>query len=134
MASIYQDKESGNWTGSQLSYRKDTITYASTVTFAVGSATSALNLDAHINRRYMAATGACTIAAPTSGISEGVELHLEILMDGTDRTMTFGTGFECHPAAGTKAVESATTLIIAFKYNEASSKFIEMYSSFTAAA
>lgn len=134
MATIYQDKESGNWTGAQFTTRKDTITYAATVAFAVGSATSYLNLDAHINRRYMAATGACTITAPTSGISEGTELHLEILMDGTDRTMTFGAGFECHPAAGTKAVESATTLIIAFKYSEANTAFIEMYSSFTAAA
>lgn len=134
MASIYQDKESGDWTGGQLTIRKDTITYASTITFAAQSSTSYLALDAKINRRYMAATGACTFAAPTSGLDEGVELHLEILCDGTDRTMTFGTGFECHPAAGTKAIESGTTLIIAFKYNEASSKFIEMYSSFTVAA
>lgn len=134
MASIYQDKESGDWTGGQLTIRKDTITYAASVAFAVQSSTSSLALDAKINRRYMAATGACTLTAPTSGIDEGVELHLEILCDGTDRTMTFGTGFECHPAAGTKAIESGTTLIIAFKYNEASSKFIEMYSSFTVAA
>ncbi len=134
MASIYQDKEDGNWLASQLSIRKDTITYAASVAFATASATSALYLDAKINRRYMAATGACTFTAPTSGISEGVELHLEILCDGTDRTMTFGAGFECHPAAGTKAIESATTLLIGFKYNEANTKFIEMYSSFTTAS
>lgn len=134
MATFYQDKESGNWTASQITIRKDTITYASTVTFAAVSSTSALALDANINRRYMAATGACTFAAPTSGIAADTELHLEILCDGTDRTMTFGTGFECHPAAGTKAIESGTTLLIGFKYNQAESKFIEMYSSFTVAA
>ena len=134
MATIYQDKESGNWTLSGLSVRKDTITYASTIAFAAASATSYLALDANINHRYMAATGPCTLTAPTSGIAADTELHLQILCDGTDRTMTFGTGFECHPAAGTKAIESGTTLIIAFKYNQAESKFVEMYSSFTVAS
>jgi len=134
MATIYQDKESGNWTGSQITYRKETITYASTVTFAAASATAALALDANVNIRYMAATGACTFAAPTSGIAADTELHLYILTDGTDRTMTFGTGFECHPAAGTKAIESATTGVFIFKYNQAESKFIEVSSSFTVAA
>jgi hypothetical protein len=131
MASIYQDKEDGNWLMSQLSVRKDTITYAATVTFVKVSATAALRLDAAINRRYMAATGACTFAAPVSGLSEGVELHFEILCDGTDRTMTFGTGFA---ARGTLAIESATTAIIAFKYSEANTSFIEMYRSVTVAS
>ena len=134
MASIYQDKESGNWTGGQRTYRKDTVTYAASVAFAATSATSALALDAHVNIRYMAATGACTITAPTSGVAADTELHIYILTDGTDRTMTFGAGFECHPAAGTKAIESATTGVFIFKYNQAETKFIEVSSSFTVAA
>lgn len=134
MATFLQDKESGNWTGSQITYRKDTITYASTITFAAASATSYLALDAKVNVRYMAATGACTFAAPTSGIDTDTELHIYVLTDGTDRTMTFGTGFECHPAAGTKAIESGTTGVFIFKYNEAGSKFIEVSSSFTTAS
>lgn len=134
MSTWIQDKESGNWLMSQATIRKDTITYASTVAFAAVSSTTSLYLDANINKRYMAATGACTLTAPTSGIAADTELHLEILCDGTDRTMTFSTGFECHPAAGTKAIESNTTLIIIFKYNTAESKFIEVSSSFTVAA
>jgi len=134
MATIYQDKESGNWLGSQLTYRKDTITYASAIAFAAVSGTSYLNLDAKVNIRYMAATGACTFTAPTSGIAADTELHIYVLTDGTDRTMTFGTGFECHPAAGTKAIESNTTGVFKFVYNEAETKFIEVSSSFTVAA
>jgi hypothetical protein len=134
MATIYQDKESGNWTGYQLTYRKETITYASSVAFVAAGATAALALDANINIRYMAATGACTFTAPTSGIASGTELHIHVLTDGTDRTMTFGTGFECHPAAGTKAIESNTTGVFKFVYNEAETKFIEVSSSFTTAA
>lgn len=134
MASIYESKTSGNWTGSQLTYRKDTITYASSIAFAPDSATSYLKLDADVNIRYMAATGACTLTASTSGISADTELHLYILTDGTDRTMTFGAGFECHPAAGTKAIESATTGVFIFKYNAAETKFIEVSSSFTVAS
>lgn len=134
MATIYQDKESGNWTLAGLSVRKDTITYASTIAFAAVSGTSYLNLDANINIRYMAATGACTFTAPTSGIKADTELILYILPDATDRTMTFGAGFECHPAAGTKAIESATTGVFRFVYNQAETKFIEVSNSFTVAA
>lgn len=134
MATIYQSKTGGNWTGSQLTYRKETITYASSVAFVASGATAALALDANVNIRYMAATGACTFTAPTSGISSGTELILYILPDATDRTMTFGTGFECHPPAGTKAIESATTGVFKFVYNEAETKFIEVSSSFTVAA
>ena len=134
MATIYQSKTGGNWTGSQLTYRKETITYASSVAFVASGATAALALDANVNIRYMAATGACTFTAPTSGISSGTELILYILPDATDRTMTFGTGFECHPAAGTKAIESATTGVFKFVYNEAETKFIDVSSSFTVAA
>lgn len=131
MASIYQDKESGNWTLGGLSVRKDSVTYAATVTFAAQSSTSGLALDANVNHRYIAVTGACTFNAPTSGISADTELHLQILCDGTDRTMTFSTGFE---ARGTLAIESATTAFIGFKYNQAESKFIETYRSVTAAS
>jgi hypothetical protein len=134
MATIYQDKESGNWTGSQLTHRKETITYASSVAFVAAGATAALALDAHVNIRYMAATGACTFTAPTSGIAADTELHIYVLTDGTDRTMTFGTGFECHPAAGTKAIESNTTGVFKFVYNQAETKFIEVSSSFTTAS
>lgn len=134
MASIYESKTSGDWTGSQLTYRKDTITYAASIAFAADSSTSYLKLDADVNVRYIAVTGACTFTAPTSGIAADTELRLEILCDGTDRTMTFGAGFECHPAAGTKAIESATTCIIVFKYNQAETKFIEQSVSFTVAA
>lgn len=134
MATIYQDKESGNWTGSQKTYRKEVITYAATVAFAAESSTAALALDADVNIRYMAATGACTFTAPTSGVSADTELIISVLTDGTDRTMTFGAGFECHPAAGTKAIESATTGVFVFRYNEAETKFIEVSSSFTTAA
>lgn len=134
MATIYQSKTGGNWTGSQLTYRKETITYASSVAFVASGATAALALDANVNIRYMAATGACTFTAPTSGIAADTELILYILPDATDRTMTFGTGFECHPAAGTKAIESATTGVFKFVYNEAETKFIEVSSSFTVAA
>lgn len=134
MATIYQDKESGSWKLGDLTVRKDTVTYAATVAFAAASSTTSLYLDADINIRYMAATGACTITAPTSGISSGTELHLHILTDGTDRTMTFSDGFECHPAAGTKAIESGTTGVFKFVYNEAETKFIEVSSSFTTAA
>jgi hypothetical protein len=134
MATIYQNKTNGNSTGSQLSYRKENITFASTVTFVAESATAALALDSDINIRYMAATGACTFAAPTSGIAAGTELHIHVLTDATDRTMTFSTGFECHPAAGTKAIESNTTGVFKFVYNQAESKFIEVSSSFTTAA
>jgi len=131
MAHIYQSKTSGNSTGSAHSYRRDTVTYAATVAFATASATTALALDADVNSRYMAATGACTLTAPTSGISAGTILELEILCDGTDRTMTFSTGFE---ARGTLAIESDTTAFITFKYSEAETSFIEVARSVTVAS
>lgn len=129
MASIYQDKESGDWKLGALSVKEETITYASTVAFAAASTTAALALDADINKRYMAATGGCTLTAPTSGIDDGTELHLQILCDATDRTMTFSTGFE---ARGTLAIESATTAFITFVYK--TNKFIESGRSVTVAS
>ena len=91
--------------------------------------TAALALDADINVRYMAATGACTLTAPTSGVTDGTELHIQILCDGTDRTMTFSTGFE---ARGTLAIESATTAWIVFEYK--TDQFVEKYRSVTVAS
>ena len=127
----YQSKTSGNWTLASRSARKETITYAATVAFAAVSSTAALQLDADVNIRYMAATGACTLTAPTSGISAGTELVLEILCDGTDRTMTFSTGFE---ARGTLAIESDTTAVIKFVYNTAENLFVEAARSVTVAS
>lgn len=126
---VIQGKTSGNWTLSSQSAREETITFASTVAFATASATAALALDADINVRYMAATGACTLTAPTSGIDDGTELHLQILCDGTDRTMTFSTGFE---ARGNLAIESATTAWIVFEYK--TDQFVEKYRSVTVAS
>lgn len=127
----YQSKTSGNWTLGARTARKESITFASTVAFAAVSSTAALQLDADINVRYMAATGACTLTAPTSGIDAGTELIIEILCDGTDRTMTFSTGFE---ARGTLAIESDTTAFIHFVYNTAANKFVEAARSVTVAS
>lgn len=128
MASIIQDKESGNWkeslTRKKLSHSDGNVTYV-----ASGSATAALNLDAHVNVRTITIAGNRAFAAPTSGVDDDVELWLYITCDGTDRTPTFGTGFEVH---GTVAIESSTTAVLRFSYQ--TNKFIEVSRSFTTAS
>ena len=125
---VIQGKTSGNWTLSSQSAREETITFASTVAFATASATAALALDADINVRYMAATGACTLTAPTSGIDDGTELHLQscvMVLIHHD----LSTGFE---ARGTLAIESDTTAWIVFVYK--TDQFVEFSRSVTVAS
>ena len=128
MASIIQDKESGNWTQplsrKTLSHSDGNVTYV-----ASGSATEALNLDANINVRSITIAGNRAFAAPTSGIDDDTELWLYITCDGTDRTPTFGTGFESH---GTVAIESSTTACLRYAYR--TNKFVEVSRSFTTAS
>jgi len=128
MASIIQDKESGNWT-QPLSRKKLSLTDGNITFVASGSATAALNLDAQHNVRTITIAGNRAFAAPTSGIDDDVELRLYITADGTDRTPTFGTGFESH---GTVAIESNTTAVLTYAYQ--TDKFIEVSRSFTTAS
>lgn len=128
MASIIQDKESGNWkeglSRKKLSHSDGGVTYV-----ASGSATAALNLDAHVNVRTITIEGNRAFAAPTSGVSDDVELWLYITASGADRTPTFSTGFEIH---GTVAIEQDTTAALRFSYQ--TNKFIEVSRSFTTAS
>lgn len=128
MASIIQDKESGNWkeslTRKKLSHSDGNVTYV-----VSGSATAALNLDAQHNVRTITITANRAFAAPTSGIDDDTELRLYITASGADRTPTFGTGFESH---GTVAIEQNTTAVLTYTYQ--TDKFIEISRSFTTAS
>lgn len=108
MASIIQDRSNGNTVDRTIS--QAAVTYALTVTL------TAAQLWAYHSIIKIALTGACTLVAPTTGVLEDQVIEFRLTSDGTDRTVTYGTGFQ---AAGTHAIEGTGSLTGAsqFRFN-----------------
>lgn len=99
MASILESRSNGNTVTRQIV--ATTVTYGSTITL------TAAQIKAYQTIFKIALTGALTLVAPTTGVLEDQVIEFRLTSDGTDRTVTYGTGFQ---AAGTHAIEGTGSL------------------------